>query len=281
MGTESNLVVRDHRAIASEDPPPYLPTVINQETVLLEVIAKAASSGSQIDLERMERLLVMHERLQAKRAEQDFIDAMARFKANAPTITKDKRVYFTSSKGTTDYMHATLGNVCQVAIAGLAAVGISHRWDLDQGQGGMITVTCVLTHVGGHSIRTPLSGNRDDTGNKNNLQQVASTITYLERYTLLAATGLATDDDDGRAAGGKQQAPQKVAEIQKPDTFDNWWANAEAAADDSSRALQECFKNAPEGCRVYMNRVMPDDWQALKAKAVKADLATANGGVTQ
>jgi hypothetical protein len=229
----------------------------------------------------MERLMVMHERLQAKRAEQDFIDAMARFKANAPTINKGKQVRFTTSKGTTEYKHATLGDVCHAAIEGLAAVGISHRWDLDQTNDSVV-VTCVLTHTGGHSTSTQLRALPDDSGNKNGIQSIASTVTYLSRYTLLSATGLATDDDDGRAAGAKPAAAAaKAAEIPKPATFDEWWANASAAAEDSSKALQECFQNAPTGCRVYMNRVMPDDWQALKAKALKADLATANGGVTQ
>ncbi|MNL48938.1 ERF superfamily protein [compost metagenome] len=42
----------------------------------------------------------------------------------------------------------------------------------------------------------------DNSGKKNAIQQVASTITYLQRYTLLAATGVATkgQDDDARGA---------------------------------------------------------------------------------
>ena len=41
----------------------------------------------------------------------------------------------------------------------------------------------------------------DDTGKKNSIQQVASTVTYLERYTFLSITGLAVEDqidDDGQ-----------------------------------------------------------------------------------
>ena len=45
-----------------------------------------------------------------------------------------------------------------------------------------------------------MSAGRDDSGNKNSIQAVGSTTTYLQRYTLKAALGLAaSDDDDGRS----------------------------------------------------------------------------------
>ena len=199
------MVVRDRRSAAVPEAQPLapLPADLNQQTVLLQVIARAAADPN-VDIGRMTQLLDMHERLNAKAAESDFVAAMAEFKQHAPKITKDKSVGYTNKDGSfTGYKHATLGAVCQAAIAGLGAVGISHRWDLEQQQGGRIVVTCVLTHRSGHSTRTTLSGSPDDSGKKNGIQQVASTITYLERYTLLAATGLATDeqDDDARAAG--------------------------------------------------------------------------------
>jgi hypothetical protein len=52
-----------------------------------------------------------------------------------------------------------------------------------------------------------LSGEPDASGQKNKIQQVGSTVTYLQRYTLLALTGLAThdQDDDGR---GSEASPQ-------------------------------------------------------------------------
>ena len=62
-------------------------------------------------------------------------------------------------------------------------------------------VTCKITHVKGHSEETTLSAPSDTSGSKNAIQAIGSTITYLERYTLLALTGLATSemDDDGKS----------------------------------------------------------------------------------
>lgn len=176
---------------------------LEESTVLLQVIARAASDTT-IDIDRMERLIEIQQRLAAKKSERDFTDALARFQANAPVITKDKRVFFTSKNGgaTTDYKHATLGNVSAAILAVLGREGISVSWIPEQ-RDARIYVTCVLKHIGGHETRTQLNGGPDTTGNKNPVQQVTSTMTMLERYTLLAATGMAThdQDDDGRGGG--------------------------------------------------------------------------------
>lgn len=189
---------------------------------LIEIIAQVAQDP-RADLDRMERLMAMHERMTAKQAEQDFIAAMAEFKLNPPKIIKDKMVGFNTrasgdqASGRTEYKHATLGAVCAAAIEGLAKVGISHRWDLEQPD-GRVRVTCVLTHRSGHGVRTTLEAGKDDSGKKNLIQQMASAVTYLQRYTLLAATGLATEDDDGRTTGGDGEHPtisdKQVADLE-------------------------------------------------------------------
>lgn len=196
---------------------------VSEAAVLLQVISRAAADTT-IDLDRVERLLQMHKQLTDRQAEKDFIEAMAKFKETAPRIMKTKLVNFAhrDGEGNTSYRHATLGAVCQAAVVGLGAVGISHRWDLSVGD-GKITVTCVLTHLGGHSTKTALSGAADGSGKKNPMQQVASTITYLERYTLLAATGLATEDQDDDGQGGGD-APEAEAPEQ-PEGYASWKAD--------------------------------------------------------
>lgn len=175
---------------------------LEESAVLLQVIARAAQDTT-IDIDRMERLIEIQQRLAAKKSERDFTDALARFQANAPVITKDKRVFFKSRDGmtTTDYKHATLGNVSAAILAVLGREQIAVSWVPEQ-KDARIYVTCVLKHVGGHETRTQLNGAPDNTGNKNPIQQVCSTITLLERYTLLSATGMATHDQDDDGGGG-------------------------------------------------------------------------------
>lgn len=153
-------------------------------------------------LEQVEKMMDLQERWEANEARKAFVESMAEFKKNPPEIFKTKAVGFDSNNGgsRTSYMHATLADVVGPTVAALARHGFSHRWDTQQPDGGMIVVSCILTHAKGHSESTTLRAGSDQSGKKNAIQAVASTVTYLERYTLLSACGLATKDmqeDDG------------------------------------------------------------------------------------
>lgn len=239
---------------------PFVP--VTGQSVLLDVISRVAGDPT-VDLDRVERLLQMHERLVGRDAERQFTEAMARFKADPPKIIKDKLVsYATRDEGQVQYRHATIGAVCDAVIGGLARVGISHSWELDQGD-GKVKVTCVLTHSAGHSQRRTLIGAPDASGKKNAIQQTASTITYLERYTLLAAVGLATDeaDDDGGSAG----MPPTAAEA-PPQGFDSWKADMDAVGDHES--LLKAWKGSNPIYRAYVTLYHADWWEKRKAVLV-------------
>ena len=159
--------------------------------------------ASNADVDRLDKLLDLKERYDREEARKAFTDALAQFKGEDVQISKDKSVGYKNRDGTfTGYSHATLGNVVGTAVPHMSKHGLSHRWDVVQ-KDGMVTVTCILTHKGGHSESVSMFAAPDDSGKKNALQQVASTVTYLERYTFLSITGLAVEDmvdDDGQQA---------------------------------------------------------------------------------
>lgn len=165
-------------------------------------------------LEQLDKLFDLQQKWEADQARKAYVDGMAQFKLNPPKIIKDKLVEFSGTR----YTHATLGAVTEAIVAGLAEHGFSHRWDTKQ-DGGTITVTCIITHRMGHSESTSLSSGKDDSGKKNQIQQIASAQTYLQRYTLLAATGIAThdqQDDDGQGYGLDTKLADKwIAEVNK------------------------------------------------------------------
>lgn len=171
-----------------------------------DIVMYAMQNGGSID--QIREFMQLQREWEADQARKAFVADMAEFKKAPPDIVKDKAVGFTNKDGSfTGYHHATLGNVTEAIVSGLARCGFSHRWDTEQA-GANIVVTCILTHKLGHTERTTLSATKDDSGKKNQIQQMASTITYLQRYTLLAATGVATKDqgdDDGASAG---EAPE-------------------------------------------------------------------------
>lgn len=202
----------------------------------------------------MRGMLDLQKDWEANEARKAYVQAMSEFKQNPPEILKRKEVAFSG----TQYMHATLGDVTQAIMQALAQHGISHRWDTVQSS-GQITVTCILTHKLGHSESTTLEGAPDDSGKKNRIQQMASTVTYLQRYTLLAATGLATkdmEDDDGR--GGQHDNGAMLQE---------WIANANAAT--TVEVLRETRKMAGEAFSAAKD---VEGWNTFKVVAsVKAE----------
>lgn len=110
-------------------------------------------------------------------------------------------------KGKTDYRFEDLAAIAAAVDPVLSRHGLSYRYRTAQAN-GQLTVTCVLSHRDGYSEETTLSAAYDSSGNKNSIQAVGSAMTYLQRYTLKAALGLAVShDDDGKATSKPQAAP--------------------------------------------------------------------------
>ncbi len=164
------------------------------------------------DIDQLSKLMDLHERWEKNEARKAFVAALNSFKAAPPSVVKNKHVDFPSKGGRTEYDHATLDQVSEVIGKALSEHGLSHTWKIDQHENAAVQVTCVLTHALGHSEETTLRAMPDASGSKNQIQQIGSTVTYLERYTLLAATGLAAaeqDNDGGTAGSDPIDAAQK------------------------------------------------------------------------
>lgn len=165
------------------------------------LLAMAVQQGA--DLDRLERLMALQERWEANEARKAMDEALSGFRGEDIDIVKRKKVRFTTDSGATiNYAHAELVEICAAIGPALAKHGLTYRWNVTQGQ-GQITVECVVAHKAGHSFTVGMHAPPDTSGKKNAIQQMGSTVTYLQRYTLNSALGLSSrgDDDDGR--GGK------------------------------------------------------------------------------
>lgn len=200
-----NTKAKDVQAYA----PPHLEPVSTQEQAIMALVSRAATDPT-FDVAKLEQLLALQEKWQATQARKDFVAAMAAFKADPPKLEKNKHVNFTSDRTQkiTDYWHATDSEVTEKISAAMAKHGLSHRWNVEQSD-GRIRVTCIVTHIGGHFESVAMTSSADDSGGKNSIQSIGSAVTYLRRYTLLAATGMSTGDmdvadDDGRGTSEAQ-----------------------------------------------------------------------------
>lgn len=200
VGVAANRVVAN---AAQRMPQPH-PVVQTPMALLTHAVQNGAN------IETMEKLMALHERWEANQARKAYDAAMASAKAKIPVIIKNRTVDFTGKTGVrTHYKHEDLGEIARTVDPILAKHGLSYRFRTTSAVNEPVSVTCIVSHRDGHSEENTLLGPRDESGNKNAIQSVGSTITFLQRYTLKAALGLAAAADDDGKASEPQREPEK------------------------------------------------------------------------
>lgn len=181
--------------------------------------------GSGLKVAELKEYMEMQLTWEKREAEKAFHVAMAEFKKNPPKILKSKKVTYKTSSGETSYSHAELGEITEAIGKSLSLHGLNATWETEQENS--IKVTCTITHEDGHSQSTSLSSPPDNSGGKNSIQAIGSTITYLQRYTLLALTGLAAtgQDNDGNNGDNDQniKIPTLTDKIMEDPRFSEFW----------------------------------------------------------
>ena len=212
----------------------------------------------QADIATLERLFNLQKDWEANEARKVFVQAMVDFKSESLVIEKKRLVSYDTPKGNTSYHHADLADVVAVVVPAMARHGLSHRWTVEQKETN-ITVSCVVTHAQGHSESVTMVARPDDSGGKNSIQSIASSVNYLQRYTLLAATGTATggEDNDGRGDEQGYAYDPKVNELIE---------SAKAAANQGWEALKKWWEEASDGNRTSIGHMITELQE--KAKAV-------------
>lgn len=206
------------------------PVVLPQGSTPPELLRIAVLQDA--DPARISQLMDLQERWERGEAKKAYVVAMNGFKANPPVIIKNEIAIFkTKDKNgnviEVEWEYSTLDHIHDAVLSELSRHGISHRWITEQPTPETVRVTCILTHELGHSEQNTLEGPVDHSGSKNAIQAIGSSAKYLERYTLMAATGLAdkspdTDTLSGSPNPGNGKAPTDrfMELIQKAASFD-------------------------------------------------------------
>lgn len=185
-------------------------------TTPMQMIAAMVDKG--VDTDQLEKLLDLQERHESNEAKKAFFAARAAFAANPPDVIRDKENSQYGSR------YSSLQNMVNTVTAALSEYGLSANWTVDQQD--QIAVTCVLTHELGHSESVTIAGPPDDSGKKNTLQQIKSTLTYLKLATFEAITGIASVDgnvdDDGNAAGDMPSPDDEPATDEQLAKIEEW-----------------------------------------------------------
>ena len=191
----------------------------SQESALMMLISRAASDAS-FDMAKLQALMEMKERWDANEARKKFNEAFAAFKSEAVRIIKSREVEGGPLAGR---KYAELYAVVNAVTPALSKYGLSAAWRITKDEKDWLEVTCTIRHADGHSESVSMGAPPDVGGAKSPVQARASTVSYLERYTLKAITGLAEqgDDTDGAQPAMDPKDAEWIAQcdaIQPPQT---------------------------------------------------------------
>lgn len=172
---------------------------VNETTAIIQVIERAAANPN-VDIDKMERLLEMQERIMARNAKNAFASAFATMQPELPVIKE--RGGITDRSGNVQSRYALWEDMNEAIRPALAKHGFSLSFRTGY-EGDKIVVTGVLLHREGHSEETTMHLPLDMSGSKNAVQGVGSSTSYGKRYTAQALLNLTSggEDDDGKAAG--------------------------------------------------------------------------------
>lgn len=173
------------------------PAVVGEQTTILQVIQRAAADPA-CDIDKMERLMAMHERMQARDAEAIFNASMAAMQSDIPSIAERGAIVV---NGQSRSNYATFEDINDVIKPIMQAHGFAITFKVENVQAGL-SVTGILMHRAGHRESTTMLLPLDTSGSKNAVQAVGSSTSYGKRYVMSALLNLTTrgEDDDGHAA---------------------------------------------------------------------------------
>lgn len=201
------------QALVEREEPTETPA--SESTAIVLMIERAASNPD-VDVDKMERLLAMQERVFERRAKAEYTAALAALQPTLPVIHERGSIKDKAGKVQSTYAKWEDVNECIRPI--LSAHGFSLSFRSGRDEANRLTVTGVLSHAGGHSEEATLALPVDDSGSKNNVQGVGSSLSYGKRYTTFLLLNITTsgDDDDGKRAGdGGAIDQEQVGKLQE------------------------------------------------------------------
>jgi hypothetical protein len=183
-------------------------TPVEQPTTILQVIAQAVTDP-RLDIEKMERLLAMQQKIMAEDKRTEYFAAMARLVPLLPEIGKHGQSHHGA--------YARLEDIDRAIRPVYAEEGFALAFDTEEADQAVL-ITGRLSHKAGHfeekSIRLPV----DKSGSKNGAQAVISTVSYGKRaltkmFFNLIEAGLDDDGNGGSEPISKDQAQDFRAAI--------------------------------------------------------------------
>lgn len=179
---------------------PQQPTVLNPQSIMSAIVA--AAQNPDVDPDKMERMMALYERIEAKQAEAQFNVAMNACQKEMRRVQADA----TNPQTRSDY--ATYAALDRALRPVYTSHGLSLSFDTGEAAEGYVRVKCYVAHEAGHSRTYKADMPADGLGAKGNAvmtktHAAGSAMSYGMRYLLklIFNVAIGEDDDDGNGAG--------------------------------------------------------------------------------
>jgi len=194
-------------------------------STLLTLIERVALDP-RADVEKLESMMAMYERLKAKEAELAYNAAKGRILKNLAgiKIVKNRSVLCEIDKGRPQegtreaFKYAPLEEIDKHLRPLLAEEDMDLSYSDQPGEDGGILIRGRLKHLpGGHYEDSFMPAPLDTTGGKSNVQAVGSTNSFLRRYVVCNIFNMVVvgDDDDGTGGTIDEAQAKTILELLK------------------------------------------------------------------
>ena len=214
------------------------------------------ATDPNVDVDKLERLIQMQERILTHQARAAFNTAFAVMQGEIPTVEE---------RGKTDKgRYARLEDIIEIVRPILRNHGftLSHRTEWPDAK--TVRVIGILRHREGHEVTSEFLSCADTSGSKNAIQALGSAVSYGRRYTTKDLLNIVTtdEDDDGKRSG-------KATEPEAPAGFEDWLTDLQAVADEGLAKLQTTWTGSQPEYKRHLLRTNQGGWESLKRKAAK------------
>ncbi len=219
-----------------------------------------------VDVDKLERLMQMHERMQARFSQEQFNAAMSAAQTEMRPVGADAYNPQTKSR------YASYEAIDSV----LRPIYTRHGFGLSFNTGECplpehVRVLCTVSHRGGHSepyhIDMPADGKGAKGGDvMTRTHATGAGVAYGMRYLVKMIFNVAVgdSDDDGNSAGAKGKP------VTAPAGFEDWLNDLQSAAEEGTPALSGAWKQSKVEFR---NHITAAEWERLKRVGVQATAA--------
>jgi hypothetical protein len=254
--------VKDLITVAQEPKDDGLVPVQTEVAAMFERLA----SNPDASVEKIERLMALWERGEARKAETAFNAAMSQAQTEMRRVAADAENPQTRSRYAS---YAALDRA-------LRPIYTKHGFGLSFDTGhdappDTVRVLCYATHADGHArtyhVDMPADGKGAKGGDVMTKTHAAgSAVTYGMRYLLkmIFNVAIGEDDDDGNRAGGSvpPQTPTSA-----PKGYDDWWSDMQSCAGEGWPKLAKAWNESKKEYRDHLTRTNLRGWNDLQAKA--------------